>query len=96
VVATKDSMHKKMDSVIQQLLARAAKLYIVCNEGDEGMGAYEKQGCQLIRVSGCLLSSTPVCMWAPSVRNAFPHGDDGPRKKWAWVPMHPSRGAVGM
>ena len=52
VVATKDSMHKKMDSVIQQLLARAAKLFIVCNEGDEGMKAYEQQGCQLIKVKG--------------------------------------------
>ena len=52
VVATKDGMHKKMDSVIQQLLARAAKLYIVCNEGDEGMKAYEQQGCQLIKVRG--------------------------------------------
>ena len=54
VVATKDGMHKKMDSVIQQLLARAAKLYIVCNEGDEGMKAYEQQGCQLIKVRGRL------------------------------------------
>jgi glucosamine--fructose-6-phosphate aminotransferase (isomerizing) len=50
VIATKDGMHKKMDSVIQQLLARAAKLLIVCNEGDEVMAAYEKQGCQLIKV----------------------------------------------
>jgi glucosamine--fructose-6-phosphate aminotransferase (isomerizing) len=43
-------MHRKMDSVIQQLLARAAKLVIVCNTGDEAMQAYEKEGCQLIQV----------------------------------------------
>lgn len=50
VIATKDSMHKKMDSVIQQLLARGAKLFIVCNEGDPVTAAYEAQGCQLIQV----------------------------------------------
>jgi glucosamine--fructose-6-phosphate aminotransferase (isomerizing) len=35
VVATKDSMYAKMQSVIQQLLARGARLIVLCNEGDE-------------------------------------------------------------
>lgn len=50
VVATRDSMHTKMESVIQQLLARSAKLFILCNEGDESMKAYEQSGCKLIQV----------------------------------------------
>jgi glucosamine--fructose-6-phosphate aminotransferase (isomerizing) len=35
VVATRDSMYAKMQSVIQQLLARGARLIVLCNEGDE-------------------------------------------------------------
>lgn len=50
VVATRDSMYKKMESIIQQLLARSARLFIVCNEGDEAMKAYEAKGCKLIQV----------------------------------------------
>ncbi|MEW5310842.1 MAG: hypothetical protein WDW38_002603 [Sanguina aurantia] len=50
VIATKDSMYKKMDSIIQQLLARSAHLVILCNEGDDNMTEYEKRGCQLIRM----------------------------------------------
>lgn len=65
VVATKDSMYKKMDSVIQQLLARAAHLFIVCNEGDEAMKAYEKQGCQLIQVPGTVDALQPVINIVP-------------------------------
>jgi hypothetical protein len=45
-------MYKKMESVIQQLLARAARLIILCNEGDETMEQFEKQGCMLIKVRG--------------------------------------------
>jgi glucosamine--fructose-6-phosphate aminotransferase (isomerizing) len=37
VIATADAMHDKMKSVVQQLLARAAKLVVVCNENDEHM-----------------------------------------------------------
>ncbi len=50
VIATKDSMHKKMESVIQQLLARSASLIIVCTEGDDVMLQYESNGCRLIQV----------------------------------------------
>lgn len=60
VIATRDSMHKKMDSVIQQLLARGAKLFIVCNTGDAAMQAYEQQGCQLIQVPETVDALQPV------------------------------------
>jgi hypothetical protein len=46
-------MYKKMESVIQQLLARDAQLYILCNEGDDNMRQYEAKGCHLIQVSCC-------------------------------------------
>lgn len=45
-------MYKKMESVIQQLLARSARLYVVCNEGDETMKQFEAKGCKLIEVRG--------------------------------------------
>jgi glutamine---fructose-6-phosphate transaminase (isomerizing) len=35
VIATKDTMHRKMLSVIQQLKARGARLIVVCSEGDK-------------------------------------------------------------
>jgi hypothetical protein len=55
VVATRDSMYSKMESVIQQLLARNAKLVIVCTAGDENMQQYvEGHDCKLIEVrEGC-------------------------------------------
>ena len=37
VVATMDSMHNKMQGVIQQLMARSANLIIICNEDDDDM-----------------------------------------------------------
>lgn len=37
VIATMDSMHNKMQGVIQQLMARSARLIIVCNEEDDDM-----------------------------------------------------------
>ncbi len=46
-------MYKKMESVIQQLLAREAQLYILCNENDESMKQYEAKGCKLIQVGEC-------------------------------------------
>jgi hypothetical protein len=54
VVATRDSMYSKMESVIQQLLARNARLVIVATEGDENMQQYVKgHDCRLIEVSTC-------------------------------------------
>jgi glucosamine--fructose-6-phosphate aminotransferase (isomerizing) len=51
VVATRDSMYLKMESVLQQLLARNAKLVIVCTAGDENMKQYvEGHDCKLIEV----------------------------------------------
>lgn len=51
VVATRDSMYSKMESVIQQLLARNAQLVILCTEGDENMKQYvDGYKCQLIEV----------------------------------------------
>lgn len=51
VVATQDSMYKKMESVIQQLLARSARLIILCTEGDTSMKQYAaRNDCQLIEV----------------------------------------------
>lgn len=37
VVATQDSVHNKMQGVIQQLMARGARLMILCNEEDDDM-----------------------------------------------------------
>ena len=36
VIATRDRMHGKMTSVIEQLRARGARLIVVCNEDDDG------------------------------------------------------------
>jgi hypothetical protein len=44
-------MYQKMQSVIQQLLARNAKLIVLCNEGDTAMQAFGDR-CQLIEVRG--------------------------------------------
>ncbi len=52
VVATKGSMYQKMDSVIHQLLAREARIIILCTEGDERMAAHAERGCTLIQVRG--------------------------------------------
>jgi glucosamine--fructose-6-phosphate aminotransferase (isomerizing) len=54
VVATRDSMYSKMESVIQQLLARNARLVILATEGDKNMRQYvEGHDCRLIEVSAC-------------------------------------------
>ena len=58
VIATRDSMHGKMESVVQQLLARNAMLFIVCNEGDKQMQSYAARGCKIIPVCGC------ICVYA--------------------------------
>ena len=62
VVATKDDMYQKMHSVIQQLLARKARLIILCNEGDELMEQYAtRPDCQLIE----------VCSWGGTGTGGF-------------------------
>jgi len=50
VLATQDTMHRKMESCLQQLLARNGRLVVICNEGDASMDAYAKRGCKLVRV----------------------------------------------
>ncbi len=56
---SRDGMYKKMESIIQQLLAREAQLYILCNENDEGMKHFEDKGCKLIPV-GIRTTGAPV------------------------------------
>lgn len=66
VVATRDSMYHKMESVIQQLLARNAKLVIVCTAGDESMKQYvEGHDCKLIEVPGTVEALQPVLNIVP-------------------------------
>lgn len=57
VLATRDRMHSKMQSVIQQLRAREARLIIVCNEGDQGIADLCGPQCQMIQVSYVLAVS---------------------------------------
>jgi glucosamine--fructose-6-phosphate aminotransferase (isomerizing) len=52
-IATRDRMHSKMHSILQQLRARHARLIIVCNESDdsiEELCAAAPEQCQLIQV----------------------------------------------
>ncbi|GLI68179.1 hypothetical protein VaNZ11_012521 [Volvox africanus] len=65
LIATRDGMYKKMESVIQQLLARDAQLYIVCNENDEAMKQYEDKGCKLIQVPETVDCLQPVINIVP-------------------------------
>lgn len=69
VVATRDSMYAKMESVIQQLLARSAKLVIVCTAGDENMRQYvEGHDCKLIEVRGSQRPwPQPYASWVPGL-----------------------------
>ena len=60
-----DSMHRKMVSVIEQLLARSAKLIILCNDGDAAMDAFSKRGCSLIRVPRTVDALQPVVNIVP-------------------------------
>ena len=51
VIATRDRMYGKMLSVVQQLLARGARLTIVCNAGDtEICEICTRCKCRLIEV----------------------------------------------
>mmetsp|Transcript_5978 Transcript_5978/g.15895 ORF Transcript_5978/g.15895 Transcript_5978/m.15895 type:complete len:698 (-) Transcript_5978:1845-3938(-) len=65
VIATRDSMHAKMESVVQQLLARNATLYILCNEGDKAMQSYAARGCQIIPVPETVEALQPVINIVP-------------------------------
>jgi glucosamine--fructose-6-phosphate aminotransferase (isomerizing) len=68
VVATRDAMHKKMVSVIEQLLARGATkhLLVVCNEGDEEVvGLCGDHGCSLITVPQVVDCLAPVVNIVP-------------------------------
>jgi len=47
VIATRDRMHGKMMSVIEQLRARKAGLIFVCNEDDEDVCSESAPGCVL-------------------------------------------------
>ena len=58
VVATQDRMYSKMQSVILQLLARKARLIILCNTGDSAIQKICKShsGCRVIEVSKSYIS----------------------------------------
>ena len=51
VIATRDAMHKKMHSVVQQLCARMARLIIIANEGDQEIRQCAKTNATFIEVS---------------------------------------------
>lgn len=55
VIATRDRMHAKMQSVIQQLRARSARLIVLCNEGDDAIADLCSPNCRLIQVAYTLL-----------------------------------------
>lgn len=55
VIATRDRMHAKMQSVIQQLRARSARLIVLCNEGDDAIADLCSPKCRLIQVNFTLL-----------------------------------------
>lgn len=60
VIATRDRMYQKMLSVVQQLLARGARLIILCNAGDREMEDVAAAGsCRLIPVSACVEHAPP-------------------------------------
>ena len=56
VIATRDRLHAKMQSVIQQLRARNARLIVLCNEGDGGIADICSSKCRLIQVSCAAVS----------------------------------------
>lgn len=66
VIATRDAMHIKMLSVIQQLLARGANLLVVCNQGDEEMEELAStKKCSLIRVPQVVDCLQPIVNIVP-------------------------------
>ena len=75
VIATRDRMYAKMLSVVQQLLARGARLIIVCNAGDTDIReTAASRNCRLIEVGShpllrlcCPLASSLQISWILSV-----------------------------
>lgn len=60
VIATRDRMYQKMLSVVQQLLARGARLIILCNSGDSDMQEIcASGGSRLIQVPPSPTRSLP-------------------------------------
>lgn len=74
VIATQDSMYRKMVSVIQQLKARFARLIVICTEGDTEVpallssGGARQNGC-----SGCGagLSCRGEVLFVPATEEAL-------------------------
>lgn len=62
VIATRDRMHAKMQSVIQQLRARNARLIVLCNEGDDAIADLCSPKCRLIQVSFCMHICDRSCL----------------------------------
>lgn len=60
VVATKDNMYKKMQSVVQQLCARSARLIVICNEGDQEIRGYANKEAMFIEVPLTVDALQPV------------------------------------
>lgn len=55
-----------MESVIQQLLARKARLVILCNTGDATMDQFaSRPGCELIRVPRTVDALQPIVNIVP-------------------------------
>ena len=50
VIATKDSLYAKQQSVIQQLRARKGRLVVMCSEGDDEMLSQYSETCRIISV----------------------------------------------
>ncbi|GMH45196.1 hypothetical protein BSKO_13153 [Bryopsis sp. KO-2023] len=65
VVATRDSMYRKMQSVVQQLCARSARLVVICNEGDTEIKKYCNQHSIFIEVPETVDALQPVVNIVP-------------------------------
>eukprot|EP00884_Botryococcus_braunii_P022432 jgi/Botrbrau1/8873/Bobra.50_2s0029.1 len=65
VIATRDRMYAKMQSVIQQLLARSGRLIVVCNEGDKEMEELAGNKCRLIKVPEIVDCLQPIVNIVP-------------------------------
>ena len=79
VIATRDRMHSKMQSVIQQLRAREGRLIIVCNEGDQGIADLCGPQCQMIQVSFVPAMSCSATFAMERMGTLFTVGESGKR-----------------
>lgn len=85
VVATKDAMHAKMMSVIQQLRARGARLIVLCCGGDSEVEAAAGREATLVRVPwvpDCLqpiVNAVPLQLLAYHLAVLRGHDVDQPR-----------------